>query len=204
MACPLSGVPVSAALEHLPRRTASAPARPGSGPAPAVSPPCDRSRSSCESPPAPGPTRRWRRRESAECCGNSARARRPSCRETGPENRECSARWRRGTNKSTGHRRRQRSAPARWGRGPRRISACSVLVSWYSSTRIASNRERIERGRLGRAKQGVPEQQQIVVVEDGLRLFAVDVRVKEPLQGVDVLRHQGNAVRPHRPAAAGS
>ncbi len=40
--------------------------------------------------------------------------------------------------------------------------------------------------RLGLATEGVPVEQQIVVVEDGERLFAVDIGVKEALQGVQV------------------
>ena len=52
----------------------------------------------------------------------------------------CCAPWRRGSRRSPGRRRRPRSARRRPGLSPRRIEACSALVSWYSSTSTWSKR----------------------------------------------------------------
>ncbi len=59
---------------------------------------------------------------------------------TAAGSRGCCAPWRRGTNRSTGRRRRPRSAPRPSGFSASRIEACSRLVSWYSSTSTWSKR----------------------------------------------------------------
>ncbi len=63
-----------------------------------------------------------------------------------------------------------------------RMPAWSRLVSWYSSTRMWSKRASIRFGQLLVGQQVIPEQQQVVVVQDVTGLLGVDVGLKEPLQ----------------------
>ena len=64
------------------------------------------------------------------------------------------------------------------------MSACSALVSWYSSTSTWSKRSRTRSPAIRIGEQPVPEQQQVVVVEDLLVLLHVGVAREELLEVV--------------------
>ena len=72
-----------------------------------------------------------------------------------------------------------------------RISACSRLVSWYSSTSTQSKRLRMERAARGVGQQPVPEEQQVVVVEDALLALVVDVGGEEAAEVLDLVLAPG-------------
>ena len=66
------------------------------------------------------------------------------------------------------------------------MSACSALVSWYSSTRTWSKRPLGEPG-VGRAERA-PAEQQVVEVEEGLRPLALEIGEQRGADAVGLAR----------------
>ena len=71
------------------------------------------------------------------------------------------------------------------------LQRVGVLVL-VDKDRVEAGADRI--GGLRRRQQGMPEEQQVVVIQHGLGLFAIDVAREEPLERVDVLAAPGEGV----------
>ena len=71
-------------------------------------------------------------------------------------------------------------------------------MSWYSSTSTQSNSWRTASPAFGIGQQGVPVEQQVVVVEHAGRFLAVDVAVEQLLQLLVPILAPGEMVRAAR------